>query len=137
MQQRRQRDGDSVVFPAKQILAVTADVALEVYQQTIRASADRDTGDITVTLPNVTEANGKFYSILARDADNVNEVIVEDQNDSEYWGGDYHLNAPGEYIMLMSDGLKWCVICSNLENVYWPQTTLVVASDAPPTTVAA
>lgn len=129
------RDADSVVFPAKQVLAIVADAELSVYQQTIRASADTDTGDITITLPNVGEASGKIYSILARDADNVNEVIIEDQNDSEYWGGDYHLNAPGEFIMLYSDGLKWCPICTNLQSIY-ALTTVIAASDAPPTTLA-
>ena len=136
MKDRRGRDSDSVAFPAAQILAVVADVALEVFQHTVRVNASDHTGDITVTLPNVTEANGKTYSILARDADNVNEVTIEDQNDSEYWGGDYVLNAPGEYIMVRSDGLKWCVVCTNLPQAWEPLTTLVIASDAPPTTVA-
>ncbi len=136
MRERRYRDADSMPFPGRQYLAIVADYELEVYQQTVRVNASDHTGDITITLPNVTEACGKVYSILARDADNVNEVTIEDQNDSEYWGGDYVLNAPGEYIMLMSDGLKWCPICSNLPSIYEPLTTLVVASDAPPTTAA-
>ena len=133
--ERRLRDSDSVAFIGKQGLAVVADVELQVYQQTIRAYADVHSNDITVTLPNVTEACGKIYSILARDADNVNTVIIEDNNnDSEQWGGDYILDAPQDFIMLYSDGLKWCVICTNLTGQV-EYTTLAVASDAP-TTVA-
>jgi len=64
----------------------------------------------------------------------VNAITIEDQNDSEDWGGDYVLNAPKEFIMLYSDGLKWCPICTNLQSVY-ALTTVIAETDVPPTTL--
>ena len=65
---------------------------------------------ITVTLPLVTEAKGKTFSILARGATEALTVTIADKDDSESWGGDYILTDPGDSMVFYSDGLKWSVL---------------------------
>ena len=62
---------------------------------------------ITITLPPVSEAKGRFYSIIARTITGNFYITVQDKNDSEGWEGDFVLDAAGEGQLLYSDGLKW------------------------------
>lgn len=74
----------------------------------LRPRANADTGPIIITLPPVSEAKGRFYSILCREADAVNSMTITDNNsDSECWDGDvvyYEGCAP---TLWYSDGLYW------------------------------
>src|SRR5512144_2427414 len=47
---------------------------------------------ITITLPPVAEARGRFYSIVCRSASAVNTVTITDKNDSECWPEDVVFN---------------------------------------------
>ena len=62
---------------------------------------------VTITLPPVAEAKGRFYSIVARTITGVFYVTVQDNDDSEDWEGDFVLSAAGQAQLLYSDGLKW------------------------------
>jgi hypothetical protein len=73
----------------------------------LRPSADQESGAITVVLPPVAEAKGRFYSILAREADVVNSVTITHRDDSEYWVSDIVLTICGDRALLYSDGLCW------------------------------
>ena len=91
----------------------------------LRPSADEDSGAITVTLPPVAEAKGRFYSIIVRDADGTNTVTIADNNDdSECWVGDIVFNGPCDRVLLYSDGLAWHALG---EAASWPG-----ASSTPP-----
>jgi len=74
----------------------------------VRPHATGATGPVTITLPPVANAKGRFYSILVREADVVNSVTIVDNNsDSECWLGDvvfYEGCAPS---LWYSDGLYW------------------------------
>ena len=73
----------------------------------LRPSANNDTGPITVTLPPVAEAKGRFYSIVTREADWINSITITHANDSECWTDDtvyYESCAPS---LWYSDGLYW------------------------------
>ena len=74
----------------------------------LRPYANADTGPIIVTLPPVSLAKGRFYSIIVREADVVNSVTITDNNsDSECWGDDpvyYESCAPS---LWYSVGLYW------------------------------
>jgi hypothetical protein len=77
----------------------------------LRPTADDQTGPAIITLPAVSEANGRFYSIITRNADQTNTITIEDKkDDSECWGGDIVLDARCDRVLLYSDGLAWHVL---------------------------
>jgi len=97
----------------------------------MRPSADGISGPISITLPPVAEAKGRFYSIICRNADAVNTVTIQDKNDdSECWLGDIVMNGKCDRVLLYSDGLAWMPM-GNVGD--WPG----VATTAPPGTTAA
>jgi len=104
-----------------------ASYQMTVRDYVVRPSADGDTGAITITLPPVAEAKGRFYSIVVRNADAVNTITIADKDDSECWPGDMTLNGKCDCVLLYSDGLKW-----------WPQiqTLTFTGTTAAPTTSA-
>ena len=105
----------------------SGDVTMATWDYVVRPSANGDSGPWTLTLPPVAEAKGRFYSIICRNADAVNFITVEDNNnDSECWPGDFVLNGKCDRAFLYSDGLAW-----------WVGTILTFLGTTPtPTTVA-
>ena len=91
---------------------VTKDAAatLTVYEQVV--FADTTDGAMAITLPPVSEAVGKMYSIkLITDGGN---LTVQDQDDSYDWsgqGGDFTLTAATDCVLLFSDGHAWYNLC--------------------------
>ena len=83
----------------------------------LRPSADAASGGITITLPPVTEAKGRFYSIIVRNADPANTITIQDQNESECWLGDIVFNGKCDRVLLYSDGLSWLALG---EQASWP-----------------
>ena len=73
----------------------------------VRPSADGDSGPIIIVLPPVADAKGRFYSIIARNADAVNTITIVDRDDSECWLGDLTMNGKCDRILAYSDGLAW------------------------------
>lgn len=106
-----------------------ADVTMTSRDYVVRPSADGDSGPITLTLPPVAEAMGRWYSIIVRNADAVNTVTVQDDDDSECWVGDIVLNGKCDRLLLYSDGLAWHPMANPGE---WPG----VSTTAPPGTTA-
>jgi hypothetical protein len=84
-----------------------ADVQMTTRDYVVRPSADEVSGAITITLPPVAEAKGRFYSILCRNADAVNTITITDNNDSECWPNDIVMNGKCDRLFLYSDGLAW------------------------------
>lgn len=98
----------------------------------VRPSATAVSGPIVLTLPPVAEAKGRFYSILAREADGVNTITITDHDDSECWLDDIVLNGKCDRALLYSDGLCWIPLISPGE---WPGFSTTNAPDtAAPTT---
>jgi hypothetical protein len=116
--------GDKYVNPA-------GDYQMRTWDYIVRpsASADED-GPITITLPPVADARGRFYSIVVRDADAFNTVTVADDNDSECWIQDIVLNSKCDKLLLYSDGLCWHV------GPYIARFPGVATTEAPETTAA-
>ena len=84
-----------------------ASYTMTVRDYVIRPYANADTGPITITLPPVSEAKGRFYSFLTREADAVNSITVTDNNsDSECWDDTIFYSAC-ESALWYSDGLYW------------------------------
>ena len=113
-----------------------ADYTMTVRDYVLRQAADGDTGPITITLPPVAEAKGRFYSIIVRNADPVNTITVQDNNDdSECWMGDMVLNGKCDRLFLYSDGLAWLNLITNPGD--WPgASTTTPPGTASPTTAA-
>ena len=95
----------------------------------VRPSADGDSGPIIITLPPVADAQGRFYSIIVRNADAVNTVTVADKDDSECWPGDIVLDGKCDRLLMYSDGLAWIALGGapggwpGLATTYPPGTT--------------
>jgi hypothetical protein len=87
----------------------TGDFSMTTRDYVLRPSAGPSTlrAPVTITLPPVSEAKGRIYSILARYADVTNTITITDKGDSEYWSGDYPLIVSGQNYMFYSDGLHW------------------------------
>ena len=69
--------------------------------------------DVTITLPNVEEAAGKIYSISLI-TDGGFDVVVQDQDESRDWEGDFTMDTALDYVLLYSDGRKWFVLNSEV-----------------------
>lgn len=125
--QHHQIPGDTYVNP-------TADYTMRTWDYRLRPAADGPTGPITITLPPVAEAKGRFYSIIARNADPVNTITIEDNNDdSECWLGDIVMNGKCDRLLAYSDGMAWLVAFSTT----WPgASTTTPPGTATPTTAA-
>lgn len=112
-----------------------ADYVMTTRDYVLRPEADEDSGAITITLPRVAEAKGRFYSINCRNADAVNTVTIQDRDDSECWLGDIAFTGQCQRVLLYSDGLMWHALG---EAAGWPglSTTPGPGTTTPPTTVA-
>lgn len=116
--------------------APNADYEMNTRDYVLRPSADADSGAIDITLPPVSDAKGRFYSIVCRNADAVNTITIQDRDDSECWLADIVLNGKCQAVLLYSDGLKWWPNECNVG--CWPgvSTTVPPGTTAPPTTLA-
>jgi len=85
---------------------------LEVYEQVVHCTTG-DAYTITVSLPSVAAAKGKFYTVKLI-ADNGENVTVQDQDDSYDWAatGDLTLSSITDFGIFFSDGHKWYEIQS-------------------------
>lgn len=90
-----------------------ADYEMSQRDYVLRPYANPASGPITITLPPVAEARGRWYTIVARDADNVNTITIQDRDDSECWQGDYVFDAKCDYALFYSDGLIWIPTINN------------------------
>jgi hypothetical protein len=111
--------------------------AMSTRDYVLRPYANNATGALILVLPPVAEAKGRFYSIIARDADAVNTITIIDRSDSECFKSSPVLNAPCDGVLCYSDGLAWLVFPN-----FWPGTPHTGApetrnpSTAAPTTLA-
>lgn len=102
----------------------------------LRPSANPISGPIVMVLPPVAEAKGRFYSIIARQADAVNTISITHRDDSECWAADIVLDGKCDRCLLYSDGLAW-LPCTGGPG-QWPgvDVTSAPGTSQPPTTSA-
>lgn len=122
-------------IPGDKFVNPIANYTLRTWDQVVRPAADGPTGPIIITLPPVAEAKGRWYSIIARNADAVNTITIQDNNDdSECWMGDIVFNGKCDRALLFSDGLAWHVMANPGE---WPGlSTTAPPGTKTPTTLA-
>lgn len=94
-------------IPGDKFVNPIVDYQMRTWDQVVRPAADITTGAIVMTLPAVSEAKGRFYSIVCRNADAVNTVTIADRDDSECWLADIVMDGKCDKILLYSDGLCW------------------------------
>ena len=85
-----------------------ADASLAVTEQHVTVKSD--TAAVTLTLPDVSEAKGKMFSIVALDG-LANNVTVQDNNESLEWT-DVVMAGTLACLLLFSDGRTWYTIAS-------------------------
>lgn len=123
--------------------APNADYDMTTRDYVLRPSADQFSGPIVISLPPVSEARGRFYSIVCRNADAVNFITIQDLDDSECWEGDIKQDGKCDAQLFYSDGMKWHVMRSikspgdiTSEAPGTVVTTLAPTTSAQPTTAA-
>lgn len=122
-------------IPGDTYVAPVADYTMRTFDYRLRPAADTPTGPFTITLPPVAEAKGRWYSIIARNADAVNTITIEDNNDdSECWLGDIVFNGKCDRALLYSDGMAWH--CAALPGSWPGLTTTPPPGTKTPTTLA-
>ena len=124
-------------IPGDKYVNPNADYEMSTYDYIVRPSADAASGPISVTLPRVTEARGRFYSIVCRNADGVNTVTLQDRDDSECWLADIVFDGKCDKMLMYSDGLCWHPLGAGGPGG-WPgfDTTAGPGTTEPPTTAA-
>lgn len=114
MLERDQRMIDDGLVKNKYAIKTTS------YALTIRdriASFATTTATLTVSLPSVSEAEGKTFTIFATSASVTYPVTVQDLDDSLGWGeqgGDITLTSPNDYVTLYSDGMRWAILGTSI-----------------------
>ena len=73
------------------------------------------TAPMVIVLPPVSEAKGRFYSIVVRHASAQNSITITHKDDSECWL-DIVFNSKCDSILFYSDGLHWFPLGSILPN---------------------
>jgi hypothetical protein len=112
-----ERLGEQHVGVVDRYVNPSADYQLTTYDQQVRP--DATAGALTITLPPVAEAKGRFYSIVVRFASAQNTVTIADNDDSECWVGDIVLNGKCDRVLLYSDGLCWIPVAVIDEASYY------------------
>ena len=86
-----------------------ASYAMKVYDTVVHMETD-DTTAGTLTLPNVSEAKGRFYTIVLITDGGV-DVTVQDNDESMFWS-DLTFGDANDLCLLYSDGVSFHVIYS-------------------------
>ena len=123
MERREAKLNDMGVGPDSDVLYIsrTADYTsdtLEVFEQVVRIDTDTVDGTFTLTMPPVSLAKGKIYTITLYD--NGGNLTIEDNagDTAGLTGGalddhDITLDADDEYTVLLSDGFQWYELVYN------------------------
>ena len=91
--------------------AITDDLTMTIRDFAVEASpADVD---ITVTLPSVSEARGKIFTIQIIDSD-TGDVYIDDAGDDPLWptSTDVDLTTQNDFIIVFSNGRHWYELAS-------------------------
>ena len=88
---------DKFIDPAGSVAMTTLDYV-------VRPSAM--SAPMVLVLPSVSEAKGRFYSIVVRHASVANSITVTHKDDSECWL-DIVLTSKCDRLLMYSDGLFW------------------------------
>lgn len=89
---------------------VTAAQTLKPYENVVEFT--QLAASFAVTLPNVAEAAGRFFSLHVVDA-NSEAVTLQDQDESVDWSN-LTIDADADGVLLYSDGRKWWIVTNDI-----------------------
>jgi len=92
--------------------APDANYAMTVRDCIIRASTTASGAAFTITLPPVTEARGRIYSLRMTARNSTKDITITDCGDSDGWTN-ITFDLAGDTVLLLSDGLMWHIIASD------------------------
>ncbi|MHA1288243.1 MAG: hypothetical protein ACTSPB_12640 [Candidatus Thorarchaeota archaeon] len=93
----------------------TADCTMTIRDRVVSASAT--TATVTLSLPPVSLAEGKIFTIFTTDANATYPVKIQNLDDSKNWssqGGDISLTGPNDFVVLYSDGISWAILATSV-----------------------
>lgn len=108
-QYQRMVDDGTVKDKFKYISGTGTTASIGISEQVVRADLG---ANITVSLPPVSLAEGKLYSVYVRTVTTF-AMTLQDLDDSEDWA-DKTLDADADGILLYSDGTKWWVVTNDI-----------------------
>lgn len=85
--------------------SVSADAVMDVNDNVLHVTGF--SGAVAITLPPVANAAGQVYAIKVLGDASVNNVTVQDQDESRGWTDQACSNASGGTIVVYSDGEEW------------------------------
>lgn len=88
--------------------SVAADAVMDVSDNVLHVTGF--SAAVAITLPPVAQAAGQIYAIKVLDDASVNNVTVQDQDESRNWTDQDIVNASGGKIVLLSDGEEWHIL---------------------------
>ena len=98
---------ESVVVPfLSKFVVKTTTATLAVYEQIVHVTTAG--GAFTLTMPNVTEAKGRTYSIHLVAGETTACTLTA--LGSLDWPGDFTLDATNDRVVLYSDGARWSTV---------------------------
>lgn len=103
----RDRKTDQETF-----LSIAADATLTPRQNVIHVTGFA--AAVAVTLPPVADCAGALFAIHVLDDASINNVTVQDQDDSRSWADQVVSGASGGEILLFCDGSKFWVLHATL-----------------------
>lgn len=103
--------GDLTVVDNIKHIAATATEAysMKPYDQVVVMTLGA-AASLTLTLPEVGEAAGKFYSLICTSRTTTGTCAVQDQDESYDWNGDYTIDVTADRLLLYSDGMSWWAV---------------------------
>jgi len=91
-------------------VSISADATLGVNENVAHVTGF--IGAVAVTLPPVAQASGRVYAIKILDDASVNNITIQDQNESRSWADLTCSNASGGKAVIYSDGESWHLLAS-------------------------
>jgi len=118
MERREAALNDMSVLPGAGDLYIVASSSntsdsLEVYEQYVRVDTNTNSQAFTLTLPPVSLAKGKIYSI-AMDLAAGSALKIQDRDDSEDWSDITTMDLTDDAVLLFSDGKRWFTLSSEI-----------------------
>lgn len=90
--------------------SVAADAVMDVNDNVLHVTGFA--GAVAITLPPVANAVGQIYAVKVLDDASVNNVTIQDQDESRSWTDQVVNAAGGGKVVLLSDGEEWHVLSS-------------------------
>ena len=101
-------------IPGSKYVEVFEDYELRTWDQVVLADTIVNNQPVTMTLPPVAEAKGRFYAVTVYKADSTRPLTIKDNGDSMSWT-DVIVEYPGAKYLFYSDSKSWHVMITSYQ----------------------